>query len=48
MPINHDNEYHTEHPKPSDWYWMKPEEKKPYPESWQAAADGYELSEDVI
>jgi len=48
MSINHDDEYHTEHPKPSDWYWMKPEEKKPYPESWQAAADGYELSEEVI
>ena len=30
MPINHDDEYHTEHPKPSDWYWMEPEEKKPY------------------
>jgi len=28
MPINHDDEYYTEHPKPDDWYWMKPEEKK--------------------
>ena len=24
MTINHDDEYHTDHPKPKDWYWQEP------------------------
>tara|TARA_R100000152_G_C6689932_1_gene121779 strand:+ start:492 stop:752 length:261 start_codon:yes stop_codon:yes gene_type:complete len=41
-PINEGNRY------PKHWFLQKGEVKPDYPESWEAAADGYELSEEVI
>tara|TARA_B100001094_G_scaffold290722_1_gene308531 strand:+ start:404 stop:553 length:150 start_codon:yes stop_codon:yes gene_type:complete len=49
MATNHDDEYYTEYSWPKDKYWQEVTSFKPcVPESWQAAADDYELSEDVI
>ena len=52
MPINHDDEFHGPinegNRYPKHWFLQQGEVKPDYPESWEAAADGYELSEEVI